>query len=562
MDSFDPTASYLGHPDAPLPTGNALLQDPMLNKGTAFSCAEREALGLLGLLPAHVSTMADQVERVMEGVRRNSSSLGKYIAMMALYDRNRALFFRVLSDHLPELMPIVYTPTVGQACKQFSHIYRKGRGLYLSVLHRGRMAQLLRNWSYQDVRMVVVTDGERILGLGDLGMDGMGIPVGKLALYTACSGIHPTFCLPVTIDVGTNNEELLQDPLYLGLRQPRLRGAEYDELLEEFVLAVQEVYPKAVIQFEDFANHNAFALLQRYRERTCCFNDDIQGTASVALAGLYAALRLTGGSLAEQTFLFLRRRSRNRTGELLISALMAEGLDEAQARRRCWFVDSRGLVVASRRELAAHKRPFAHDHPEQADLLGAVRSLKPTALIGVSAQGQAFRDEVLSEMAALNPRPIVFALSNPTANAECTAEQAYAATEGRAIFASGSPFAPVVFGERILVPGQGNNVYIFPAIGLAAIATGARHITDEMFLVAARTLSEQVSDADLERGSVYPPLANIREVSARIATAVAELIFEQNLSDQERPADLSGLIRSWMYRPAYADFLQLGIGGC
>lgn len=557
MDLFDPTASCLGLPGAPLPTGNALLQDPMLNKGTAFSCAERQALGLLGLLPAHVSTMADQVERVMEGVRRNSTALGKYIAMMALYDRNRALFYRVLSDHLQELMPIIYTPTVGQACKQFSHIYRKGRGLYLSALHRGRMAQLLRNWSYQDVRMVVVTDGERILGLGDLGMDGMGIPVGKLALYTACSGIHPTFCLPVTIDVGTNNEELLQDPLYLGQRQPRQRGAEYDALIEEFVLAVQEVFPKAVIQFEDFANRNAFALLQRYRERACCFNDDIQGTASVALAGLYAALRLTGGRLAEQTFLFFGAgEAGTGTGELLVSALMAEGLSQEQARRRCWFVDSRGLVVASRRELAAHKKPFAHDHPQQADLLGAVRALRPTALIGVSAQGQAFRDEVLKEMAALNDRPIVFALSNPTAHSECTAEQAYAATGGRAIFASGSPFAPVVFGERTLVPGQGNNVYIFPAIGLAAIASGARHITDEMFLVAARVLAAQVRDTDLAQGSVYPPLASIREVSARIAAAVAELIYQRGLARAPQPADLPGYIRSWMYRPVYPDYTE------
>jgi malate dehydrogenase (oxaloacetate-decarboxylating)(NADP+) len=552
----EPTSSYLGQPGVPLPKGNELLQNPMLNKGTAFSCAEREALGLLGLLPAHVSTMDDQVGRVMEGVRRNNTALGKYIAMMALFDRNRALFYRVLTDHLQELMPVIYTPTVGLACKKFSHIYRKGRGLYLSVLNKGRIVELLRNWSYEDVRMVVVTDGERILGLGDLGVDGMGIPVGKLSLYTACSGIHPTYCLPVTIDVGTNNDELLQDPLYLGIRQPRIRGEEYDELIEEFVLAVQEVFPQAVIQFEDFANRNAFRLLQVYQQRVCCFNDDIQGTASVALAGIYAALRLTGGSLAEQTFLFLGAgEAGTGTGNLLVAALMAEGLSEEQALQRCWFFDSKGLVVGSRQELAAHKQPFAHDSPPQPNLLSAVRSLKPTALIGVSGQGQAFSEELMTEMATLNRRPIIFALSNPTSKSECTAEQAYVATGGQAIFASGSPFAPVVLNERTLVPGQGNNVYIFPAIGLAAIATGATRITDEMFLVAARTLAAQVTDADLDQASVYPPLTKIREVSAHIAAAVAELVYDSGLARNKRPVDLLNYIYSWMYKPAYPDYV-------
>ena len=549
MSEENPTSTYLGRPGVPLPTGNGLLQNPMLNKGTAFSCAERETFGLLGLLPAHVSTMDDQVNRVMEGVRRNNTGLGKYIAMMALFDRNRALFYRVLTDHLQELMPVIYTPTVGQACKQFSHIYRKGRGLYLSAGNKGRIAELLRNWSYEDVRMVVVTDGERIRG--------MGIPVGKLSLYTACSGIHPTYCLPVTIDVGTNNDELLQDPLYLGMRQPRIRGAEYDELIEEFVLAVQEVFPQAVIQFEDFANCNAFRLLQTYQHRVCCFNDDIQGTASVALAGIYSALRLTGSTLAEQTFLFLGAgEAGTGTGSLLVAALMAEGLSEEQARQRCWFFDSKGLVVRSRQELVAHKQPFAHDYPPQPDLLSAVRSLKPTALIGVSGQGQAFSEAVMAEMAILNKRPIIFALSNPTSNSECTAEQAYAATAGQAIFASGSPFAPVVLNERTLVPGQGNNVYIFPAIGLAAMATGATRITDEMFLVAARTLAALVTDTDLAQASVYPPLTKIREVSAHIAAAVAEWVYARGLARTKRPADLLNYIYSWMYKPAYPDYVE------
>ena len=557
MSEQDPVSPYLGLPGAPLPTGSDLLQNPMLNKGTAFSSAEREELGLLGLLPPHVATMTEQVERALEGVRRNDTALGKYIAMMALFDRNRALFYRVLTDHLQELMPIVYTPTVGQACKQFSHIFRKGRGMYLSPNSRGRMAELLRNWRYPDVRMVVVTDGERILGLGDLGVDGMGIPIGKLSLYTACSGIHPTFCLPVTIDVGTNNEELLQDPLYLGIKQPRLRGAEYDALLEEFVCAVQEVFPRAVIHFEDFATRNAFRLLKKYRERVCCFNDDIQGTASVALAGIYAALRLTGGTLEQQTFLFLGAgEAGTGIGDLLVAAMMDEGLSEQEARRRCWFVDSQGLVVAGRDDLAAHKRPFAHEHPPQRDFLAAVRSLKPTAIIGVSSQAQAFGEAVLTEMAVLNERPIIFALSNPTANSECTAEQAYAATDGRAIFASGSPFGPVELAGRTLVPGQGNNVYIFPPVGLAAIATGARRFTNEMFLVAARSLADQVSADDLQRGAVYPPLSSIREVSARIAVAVAKLIYQRGLARTERPADLADYIRSWMYQPVYSDYTE------
>ena len=361
----------------------------------------------------------------------------------------------------------------------------------------------------------------------------------------------------MTIDVGTNIDELLQDPLYLGMRQPRIRGAEYDALIEEFMLAVQEVFPLAVIQFEDFANHNAFRLLQTYQHRVCCFNDDIQGTASVALAGIYSALRLTGGSLVEQIFLFFGAgEAGTGTGSLLVTALMAEGLSEEQARQRCWFVDSKGLVVHSRQELTSHKQPFAHDYPSQTDLFSVVRSLKPTALIGVFGQGQVFSEAVMAEMATLNKRPIIFALSNPTSKSECTAEQAYAATAGRAIFASGSPFAPVVLDKRILVPGQGNNVYIFPAIGLAAMATGAKRITDEMFLLAARTLAAQVTDADLENASIYPPLTKIRQVSAKIAAAVAELVYERGLARTKRPADLLSYIHSWMYQPAYSDYIE------
>ncbi|MBN1886437.1 MAG: NAD-dependent malic enzyme, partial [Thermoflexales bacterium] len=404
--------------------------------------------------------------------------------------------------------------------------------------------------------IIVVTDGERILGLGDLGADGMGIPVGKLSLYTACAGVHPAQCLPVTLDMGTDNERLLNDPLYIGIRQHRLRGEAYDELVDEFMTAAVELFPGILIQFEDFANQNAFRLLAKYRDAVCTFNDDIQGTGSVALAGLYSALRLTGGQLGEQTVLFQGAgEAAIGTADLIVAAMVSEGLSSEQARRRCWLVDSQGLVVASRTGLARHKLPYAHDHRSLPHVLAAVQALKPTAIVGVSGQTGAFNQAVLEAMAALNERPIVFAMSNPTSKAECTAEQAYTWTEGRAIFASGSPFAPVQLAGKTYTPGQCNNAYVFPGVGLGAIACQARLVTDEMFFAAAKALASTVSEADLEQGRVFPPLAAIRQVSAAIAVSVAEVAYRRGLAALPAPADLLAYISSQMYVPHYQDYV-------
>ena len=538
------------------PTGLEMLHDPVLNKGTAFTDDEREVLGLRGLLPPRVSTQDEQVMRVMENYRRKPNDLERYIQLMALQGRCEDLFYRVVMDHIEEMMPIIYTPTVGQACQEYGHIFRIPRGIFISAKHKGRLKSLLRNWPYEDVRMIVVTDGERILGLGDLGAYGMGIPVGKLSLYTACAGVKPSQCLPVLIDVGTNNETLLDDPLYLGLNQKRLRGEAYDEIIEEFVLAVQEVFPDCVIQFEDFANINAFRLLKKYQDRACVFNDDIQGTASVTLAGIYSALRITKRKLKDQRILFLGAGEAGiGIGKLIVSAMVDEGIDEAEARGKCWFVDSRGLVVKGRDHLAEHKLEFAHDHPPAADLMTAVEALKPTALVGVSGMSQAFTQPVVEAMARFNEKPIVFALSNPTSKAECTAEQAYTWTEGRAIFASGSPFDPVSLNGKTYVPGQGNNAYIFPGVGLGVIAAEANRVTDAMFFTAAKALARQVTEEDLAQGRVYPALSRIREVSAVIATDVAETTYELGLARAEHPDDLLAHVKSLMYNPDYSSYI-------
>jgi len=439
------------------PRGLALLRDPLLNKGTAFSEHERDVLGLRGLLPAHVLSLEEQAVRVLNHLRHLPDDLEKYVALNALHDRNEALFFRVVCDNIDEIQPLIYTPTVGLACQRFGHIFQRPRGLFIGAKDRGRIAELLGNWPYP-AKLIVVTDGERILGLGDLGANGMGIPVGKLSLYSACAGVHPKLCLPVMLDVGTNNTELLNDPYYIGLRQRRLRGAEYDALIEEFVSAACQVFPGVLIQFEDFANHSAFRLLQKYRDRIPAFNDDIQGTAAVALAGIFSALRVTGGKLADQTLLFLGAgEAATGIADLVVSAMVAEGCPEPEARRRNWLADSRGLVVRERADLAAHKLPYAHEHAPIGDFVTAIRTLKPTAIIGVAAVGGTFTDEVLQTMAELNRRPIVFALSNPTSKAECTAEEAYRYTDGRALFACGSPYDPVKLDGQTFVPRQGNN---------------------------------------------------------------------------------------------------------
>jgi malate dehydrogenase (oxaloacetate-decarboxylating)(NADP+) len=532
------------------------LHDPALNKGTAFSEEERDKLGLWGLLPPGVNTMEEQVLRVMGNYNRKTTDLEKYIFLVALQDRNQTLFYRVLTEHLEEMMPIIYTPTVGLACQEFVHIYRRPKGIFVSDKNKGRFSEILQNWPNKEVRVIVITDGERILGLGDLGVAGMGIPVGKLSLYTACAGIHPSWCLPVTIDVGTNNVELQKDPLYFGMRHQRIRGEEYDALVDEFIEAVEQNFPNTLIQFEDFGNINAFRLLNKYRNRICAFNDDMQGTASVALAGLYAAMRMTGQKITDQKMLFLGAgEAGTGIGDLIVSAMMNEGFSQAEARQRCWFADSRGLVVKTRKNLPEHKLRFAHDFKDYPYFLDAVKVLKPTAIIGVSGQPSTFTQPILEEMARCNERPIVFALSNPTPRCECTAKEAYVWTQGRAIFASGSPFAPFTLEGITYEPGQGNNAYIFPGVGLGVIACRAKHVTDEMFLAAAQTLAAEVTEDDFKRGSIYPPIGHIREISAKIATAVCEVAYKQGHAVTARPDNLAAFIKSQMYEPNYRNYV-------
>jgi malate dehydrogenase (oxaloacetate-decarboxylating)(NADP+) len=533
------------------PRGMALLRDPLLNKGTAFTERERDTLGLRGLLPAHLLSMKAQTERMLTNLRQLPNDLDKYVALNALHDRNEALFFRLVCDNIDEIQPLIYTPTVGLACQKFGHIFQRPRGLFISANDRGRISKLLRNWPYP-AKLIVVTDGERILGLGDLGANGMGIPVGKLSLYSACAGVHPKLCLPVMLDVGTNNEALLSDPYYVGVRQKRLSGAAYDRLVDEFVTAARKAFPGVLIQFEDFANHSAFRLLHKYRDRFCVFNDDIQGTAAVALAGLFSAMRVTGAKLTDQTLLFLGAgEAATGIADLVVSAIVALGSSEAEARRRNWLVDSRGLVVKSRTDLTDQKLPYAHDYAPIGDFPTAIRTLKPTAIIGVAAVGGTFTPEVLQTMAQINQQPIVFALSNPTSKAECSAEDAYRHTDGRALFACGSPYDPVMLNGKTFVPRQGNNSYIFPGVGLGAIVSGTRLITNEMFLSAANTLAKLVSKEDLDQGSLYPALPRIRDVSAHIAAAVARVAYIRGLAVGKPPKNLLAYVRSQMYDPRY-----------
>jgi malate dehydrogenase (oxaloacetate-decarboxylating)(NADP+) len=538
-----------------LPRGVALLQDGALNKGTAFTEAERDALGLRGLLPPYVHSFDEQVMRFLATLRHHIDPLDKFISLNALHDRNETLFFRVVSENPDEILPFIYTPTVGLACQRFGWIFRRPRGLFISTQDRGRIREILGNWPHK-ARLIVVTDGERILGLGDLGANGMGIPVGKLSIYTAGAGVDPSDCLPITIDAGTNNEALLADPMYVGLRQRRVTGEAYDALIEEFVTAANEVFPGVLVQFEDFANHNAFRLLDRYKDRICTFNDDIQGTAAVALAGVLSALRVTGAKLADQRVLFMGAgEAATGIANLIAAAAEAEGADEAAARRCCWLVDSKGLVVKSRPGLANQKLPFAHEHAPVGKLLDAVKALKPTAIIGVAAVGGTFTPELLGEMARNNKRPIVFALSNPTSKSECTAEEAYRGTEGRALFACGSPFAPVTFNGKTFVPRQGNNSYIFPGVGLGVLASGARRVTDAMFMASARTLAAMVTAEDLAQGSLYPPLKRIRDVSAAIGAAVALVARDAGLAGREVPDDALSFVKEQMYQPVYRPYL-------
>jgi malate dehydrogenase (oxaloacetate-decarboxylating)(NADP+) len=536
------------------PRGYGLLHNPRLNKGTAFTEAERRAWGLEGLLPPAVTTMPLQIARRHAEIAALENDLQKYLVLSDLQVRNETLYYAILMSDPATYMPIVYTPTVGEACQRFAHIFRAPRGIYLPISARGRLKELLSNWPEKDVRFIVVTDGERILGLGDLGAGGMGIPIGKLSLYTACAGVPPPCCLPVVLDVGTNNQVLLDDPLYLGLRQQRVRGEEYLAFVDEFVAGVEQLYPKCCIQWEDFANFNAVPILARYRDKICTFNDDIQGTAGVALAGIYGALRLTGGKLSEQRFLFLGAGSAA-TGiaELISLAMEQEGMDPAAARRRNALFDIKGLLVTSRTDLADFQKPFAQEHSPVSTFVEAVEALRPTGIIGVSTVPKLFNREVIEAMARINERPIIFPYSNPTSRSECTAEEAYRWSDCRAVFASGSPFPPVEINGRRFVPGQGNNVYIFPAMGMAVFATEATRVTEEMFIVAAQAVAEQVTEEDLSMGLIYPPQSRILEASLHVAERIAAYIFDQGLARVPRPDDVGALVRARAYRPVYAD---------
>jgi malate dehydrogenase (oxaloacetate-decarboxylating)(NADP+) len=529
----------------------ALINDPRLNKGTAFTNAERDEFGLHGLLPPNVSTMGQQVEWALDSIRRKSESIDKYRFMASMQKRNERLYFRLLIDHIEELMPIVYTPTVGQACQEFAYHFRETSGFYVSIEQKGKLDTLMKNWIDQDVRLIVVTDGERILGLGDLGVSGMGIPIGKLALYSACAGIDPAHCMPITLDVGTDNLHFRKDPLYQGRREARVRGPEYFAFIEEFIQAVMKNFPNALLQFEDFATPNAVELLERYQDRLLCFNDDIQGTAAVALAGLYAATRITGTPLSELRVLFAGAGSAA-TGiaGLLAIAMQLEGLGKEEAHARCFLTDSRGLITRDRESLTKHSAPFAADMPAM-NLEDAIRAIKPHVLIGATGRGGTFSHQILEMMATHHDNPIIFALSNPTTKAECTAEDAYAATRGMAIFASGSPFSPVTVDGQPKVPGQGNNAYIFPGLGLGVLAAGVTRITDELLIVSAKALAETVSDQQLQVGCLYPPLNSIREVSRKIAVAVGRRAAELGFAALPVGNDFEQIVADAMYDPRY-----------
>lgn len=531
--------------------GLEVLRDSKLSKSTAFTFEEKENFGLRGLLPYAISTQEIQKQRVIENIRRKESNIEKYIFLSALHGRNERLFYRTVIDYLPELLPIIYTPTVGEVCQQFSHIYRIDKGFYITPEDKGDIAEIMENWPEHDVRVIVVTDGSRILGLGDLGCNGMGIPIGKLSLYTAGAGIAPSYCMPIMLDMGTDNEELLDDLLYLGYPHKRLKGTEYDEIVDEFVTAVQQKFPKAMIQFEDFITPNAYKILEKYQEQILCFNDDIQGTAAVALAGVYTSLRITGLDFINQKIMFLGAGSAA-TGiaDLMVKAFVAEGLTMEEAAAKLWFVDINGLLVKDSPGLQQHNMPYAHDHKPMA-FAEAIKELKPTILIGASGAKGTFTKEIIELMTEINDKPVIFALSNPTSKAECTAEEAYAYSNGKVVFASGSPFHPVTLGEQVFVPGQGNNVYIFPGIGLAALAAEAKYLPDSVFLIAAAELARQIHTSDLDHGTLYPKMTTLRTISFEIAVSVVNHLYDLGLAKAEKPKNIRMYIKNMMYDPSY-----------
>jgi len=540
-------------------SGVELLRDPRYNKGTAFSDKEREAHYLRGLLPPVVVTQDLQIQRILQNVRLYETNLEKYVEVMDLQERNERLFYKILVDHVEELLPIVYTPTVGEACQKFGSIFRRPHGLYISLKDKGHVLDCLRNWPEPNVQVIVVTDGERILGLGDLGSQGMGIPIGKLALYVALGGIRPSTTLPITIDVGTNNQSLLDNPFYIGLRQKRATGREYDELLHEFMMACKLAYgEKVLVQFEDFANQNAFRLLAKYRTSHLVFNDDIQGTAAVALAGVLAALPITGGTLADHKFLFVGAGEAG-TGiaELIVKEISIQGkISIEEARKKIYLVDSQGLVTKSRFDsLQAFKKPFALEHPPIAKLVDVIKELKPTAMIGTTGKGGQFTAAVLEAISSYQEKPVVFALSNPTSQSECTAEEAFKYTKGKVIFASGSPFGPVTYEGKKYTIGQSNNAYIFPGMGLGCVVSGAIRVHDDMFLAAAESLANEIGEDHLAKRQLFPSFTEIRDISAHIGAAVADKAYELGLATKlPKPKDLLGYAKSCMYSPAYRQF--------
>lgn len=542
--------------------GKPLLMDPFTNKGTAFTARERDELDLHGLIPPAICTMEQQLERVYESFQAKSTPLEKFIYLASLHDRNETLFFRLVHEHIDEMLPIVYTPVVGEACQRYSHIYRRGRGLYVSYDQRDNIEKVLANHHTRNPSVIVVTDGERILGLGDQGAGGMGISIGKLCLYTICAGISPYITLPIMLDVGTDNEDRLQDRLYLGLRQKRVRGDDYQAFVDRFVDAVQRVYPNVLLQWEDFLKANAITQLKRFRDRLSTFNDDIQGTAAVVLAGIYCGLRLTGQPIRDQRLLFAGAgASAQGIADLFVSSLVEGGLPVHEARRRIWTVDTKGLVTRERSGLEDFKAAYAREANEvvtwkckdrsRISLEETIAHARPTILIGVSATPGSFTESAVKLMASINERPMILPLSNPTSKSECTPEDAIRWSEGRAIVATGSPFAPVQHKERRYRIGQCNNAFIFPGVGLGVCVAHARHVSDGMFLDAAKTLADRVTAEDLAQSAVYPQLSRIRECSHAVACAVIKRAVAEGHADAEVLANLEETVRRAMWFPEY-----------
>ena len=532
--------------------GIAVLQDPKLNKSTAFTEQEKQALGLVGLVPDVTESEDLQLQRVNLQLAQKPTDLERYIYLMNLLDHDETLFYRTLMSDPARFLPIVYDPTIGEACLKFGHIYRQARGMYLSIARRGKVKDILKNWPEKDVRVICVTDAGRILGLGDLGANGMGIPIGKLQLYTACAGVPPQYLLPMYIDAGTNNEEYLHDPLYLGMRKARPSTDELYSFVDEFVQAVQEVFPKCCIHFEDWTGVDAVHLLQRYRDKYCVYNDDVQGTAGIVLAGMINAAKIKGKKLSDEKYLFLGAGSAGiGLADLLCSAMTQEGLSLKEAQSHVYMFDINGLLEDTRKDLVDFQKPYAHKHAPTRDFVAAIEDIKPTTIIGVSTVGGTFTQKVIEAMSRVNERPVVLALSNPTDHAECTPEQAYTWSKGKAIYAAGVQFPPVHYQGQTFLPGQANNFYIFPAVGMAIFATQASRVTDEMFIEAARAVANQVPSDLLKQGLLYPLQSNILETEIQTAARVANLVFDSGLARVPRPNDVVAFIRQHVYRPEY-----------